>query len=102
MMRFSTCRLLALGWLGVSLNAAWAQDKQSSKNLTLQEAVTRAVAHNPSVDQAQAEMDAATERKRGAWTNVGPRVSAEYSQLYYGDKQQVDLGGGPIVLRDDV
>jgi|GEM_PF-1982442 len=95
--------LLALGFVGALATPGQAQES-NAKSLTLQEAVSRAVAHNPNVDQAQAEMDAATERKRGAWSNIGPRVSAQYQEAYFQDQQLANLGpnGPTILLRDDV
>jgi outer membrane protein TolC len=91
-----------LGLLSLAGSKAWAQDTANQKILTLQDAVNRAVTSNPAVDQAQAEMDASTERKRSAWTNIGPRVSAEYNEAYFEDEQRVQFNGNDILLRDEV
>ncbi len=96
-----------LGLLSLAGSPVWAQDAASQKILTLQDAVNRAVTSNPTVDQAQAEMDASTERKRSAWTNIGPRVSAEYNEAHFEDEVRVPLGSqnGEVNLvkfRDDV
>ncbi|MDQ3232199.1 MAG: hypothetical protein M3Q07_10295, partial [Pseudobdellovibrionaceae bacterium] len=71
MVRSKLTSLMMLGALSIIGPTAWAQEAANQKILTLQDSVTRAVTSNPSVDQAQAEMDAATERKRSAWTNIG-------------------------------
>lgn len=95
-------KLIALGLLSQLAGTAWAQEAAGGKILTLHEAINRAVAHNPSVDQAQAEMDAATERKRSAWTNIGPRVNANYREAHYQDSQVAEIPGSPVafILRE--
>lgn len=103
--KLNSCLLPLL--LGIAGSPLWAQDAANQKILTLQEAVNRAVTSNPNVSQAQAEMDAATERKRGAWTNIGPRVSASYNEARFEDEVNVplpDQNGNVnlIKFRDDV
>jgi outer membrane protein len=102
MMRCKLTSWIILGLLGSAGGTSWAQGAANQNVLTLSEAVNRAVSRNPAVDQAQAEMDAATERKRSAWTNIGPRVSAEYNETYFPDKQTIQFGGADVLVRDDV
>jgi len=102
MKRFKLSCLILLGILGIPGAAAWAQESANQKILTLQDAVARAVTSNPTVDQAQAEMDASTERKRSAWTNIGPRVSAEYNEAHFEKEQSVPFGENNVIIRDDV
>jgi outer membrane protein TolC len=102
MKRFKASSLILLGILGIPGLAVWAQEAANPKILTLQDAVVRAVTSNPSVDQAEADMDAATERKRSAWTNIGPRVSAEYNEAHFEKQQSVRFGENNVIIRDDV
>lgn len=95
-------RLLAGGLLGTVLPQAKAETAAAPQTFTLQAAVAQAVARNPNVEQAQADVDAATEHKRGAWSNVGPRASVQYNELHYPDAQTANFGGQNIVLRSDL
>lgn len=95
------CKLnscLLSGLLAITGSPLWAQDAANQKILTLQEAVNRAVTSNPNVSQAQAEMDAATERKRGAWTNIGPRASATYREAHFAEEQRIPFPEGSSTL----
>lgn len=100
------CKLnscLLTGLLAFTGSPLWAQDAANQKILTLQEAVNRAVTSNPNVSQAQAEMDAATERKRGSWTSLGPKVSASYREAHYENEQIAAFpGGADVVIRPEV
>ncbi len=84
---------LALGAPGVGALAA---------DLTLDEAVARALASAPKVKQAQAELEGAGEGRRAAWADVGPRVTADYNEAHFNDEQSAVLGGQKIVLRPQV
>lgn len=93
--KLSSC--LLTGLLGMTGSPLWAQDAANQKILTLQDAVSRAVAKNPTVEQAQADMDASTERKRGAWSSVGPKVSASYREARYAEEQISPFAGGTLI-----
>ncbi|MCX6130430.1 MAG: TolC family protein, partial [Proteobacteria bacterium] len=95
-------QLLILGFFLLSVKTGWAQQTDKTKSLSLDEAVDRAIARASRVEQAQYEVDAQTEAKRGAWTNVGPHAQVQYQEARFPDQQIVDLGRGPFVLRDDV
>ncbi len=84
--------LLALGLVSPGGGTLRAQSAEGQKILTLQEAVSQAVARNPKVEQAQAEMDASTESKRGAWSNIGPRAFVSYNETRYENEQVSESG----------
>lgn len=70
--------------------------------LTLEEAIQRGVSSSPQVAQAQSQVDVQVERKRAAWSNVGPKASVTYNEARFPDQQVADFGNQQIVLRDDV
>lgn len=93
--------------LGVASGAApsLAQDAPAAATsgatvqLTIADAVARALETSPRIKQAAAERDAQKERRRGAWADVGPRVKGEFNLVRWEDEQTVNFGGQEIVMR---
>ena len=73
----------------------------AAQQITLQEAVGKAMERSPAVSQAESDYAANVEKKRGAWSNAGPKVSAQYNESYFGKQQTAQLGPQTLVLRDD-
>ncbi len=71
-------------------------------SLTLEEAIQRGMSRSPQVSQAQADLQIQIEKKRGAWSNVGPKASVTYNETRFPDQQIAKFGEQEIVLRDDV
>ncbi|MBP9706515.1 MAG: TolC family protein [Oligoflexales bacterium] len=71
------------------------------RRITLGEAQSMATSVSPLVRQAQADLESQTERRRGAWSNVGPKLKGEYSDVRFEDKQTAQFGPQEIVIRDD-
>lgn len=90
--------------LSLSLLAAFATGSQPlfAAELSLEEAVNRALASAPRVKQAAADLGSAIEARRSAWADIGPRVTADYNLAQFNDEQSADLGGKKIILRPKV
>lgn len=81
-----------------------------AQTLTFDEAVAAALQSASRIKLAEHALQSQVEKRRGAWSNVGPKVSLGYNDIYF-DKDQkarllvaVDNGAGvyrDIVLRDD-
>ena len=71
--------------------------------LTLQDAVGKAMARSPQVSQAQADYAASVEKKRGTWSNAGPRVTGQYNEAHFGQAATVQLApqSPPIEMRGE-
>lgn len=70
--------------------------------LSLEEAIARGVSRSPQVSQAQSAVEVQRERKRAAWSNVGPKASVTYNEARFPDAQLVTFGDQTITIRDDV
>lgn len=92
----------------LSLGASLAAGTARSAPLSLKDAIDRGMNRSPNVAQAEADYQSQVERKRAAWANVGPKVSATYNETRFDNKQEVafpaSAGQEPqnIVIRDDV
>jgi outer membrane protein TolC len=92
---YLTCAL-TFGAFGACVPRAAAAD------LTLDEAIARALANAPKVRQAAAELQSAVESRRSAWADIGPRVTADYNEAHFNDEQAAELGGQKIIIRPQV
>lgn len=80
-----------------------AQTVQAGRELTLQDAISRATGQSYNVVRAENTRDAAREAKRSTFANLGPKATLSYSQIHYDEKQEVTaFGPTPILIRDDV
>lgn len=77
-----------------------AQAKQSLR-LSFEDAVSRAEIQSQRVKMSEADYQAQIERRRGAWSGIGPRVTADYREIDFGSKQTAKFGPQEIVIRDD-
>ena len=59
--------------------------------LSLADAVARAAATSPRVKAADAERAAQVEKRRGSFSDLGPRVKLDYQEAHYNDVQQFQL-----------
>ncbi len=84
-------------FFGVCAFAAQAQNI-----ISLSQALEMALDSAPELKQAQAVASAQREKARGSWTNVGPKVSVEYNQVYFKDKLFIPFNGNNILLRNDL
>lgn len=71
-------------------------------DLTMDEAVARALANAPKVKAAQADLAGATEAKRAAWADMGPRLTLDYNDAHFNDEQAAKMGGQKIVIRPKI
>ncbi|MBC7660064.1 MAG: TolC family protein [Chitinophagaceae bacterium] len=69
--------------------------------LTLNEAIERAMARSYSVAQAEATRDAQKEASRGAISRLGPSATVSYNELRFGKQQVANFGGQNLILRGD-
>lgn len=99
-----------LSWAAafLAISGTWASGGALGAPLSLKEAIDRGMNRSPNVAQAEADYQAQVERKRAAWSNVGPKVSATYNETRFEDKQVATLPGpageapASFVIRDDV
>jgi len=94
-MQFVRQVLVPLTFWGAAAEISFAN------SLTIDEAVARAVTTSPRIRGAQADRDAAKEKRRGAWADLGPRLKAEYSQVRFEDAQKFQMGPTEITLRPE-
>lgn len=99
-MRIATVLLMTWG-AASPLLAQEVQPTGQTVNLSINDAVARALETSPKVKAAQHDRDGQIERRRGAWSDVGPRVKAEYNQVRFEEAQKVNFGGNEIVLRPE-
>jgi len=85
---------------GILLPGFLASQAFGQTELSLEETVQRALNRSTQVGSAEADLQAQTERKRQAWTNVGPRVSADYTEARY-EEALVNKADGSV-MRPDV
>ncbi len=78
--------------LSTSLWVAATGVSRADTELSLQETIDRAVQRSTQVGVAEADLQASVERKRQAWTNVGPRLSASYTESRFDGAQVSPLG----------
>lgn len=88
-------------WSALVAAPALAQEPAAGATvqLTIGDAVARALDSSPRIKQAAADRDAQKEKRRGAWADVGPRVRGEYNLVRWEDEQTANFGGQEIVLR---
>ena len=95
-----------LAWLAITLISlpAFAQ------TLTFDQAIAATLAASSRIKAAEHGLQAQVEKRRGAWANVGPRVSVGYNDIYFEKDQTARMlvaiqnGEGvyrDILLRDD-
>ncbi len=95
-------------WAVLCLSAALGSTGALGAPLSLKDAIDRGLNRSPNVSRAEAEYQAAVERKRGAWSNIGPKVTATYNEARFGEQQTAALPGAngaeptSFVIRDDV
>ncbi|MBF0442229.1 MAG: TolC family protein, partial [Oligoflexales bacterium] len=78
--------------------------KLLAAELTLKDAMDRAVQNSQSVIQAKHEYAATNEKESGTWANMSPRVSTEYKEAYFEKEQSFQLSpqAPAMVLRGKV
>lgn len=68
--------------------------------VSLSDAAQIALGKSPKLHQAEAERNASTEHRRGSWSDVGPRVTADYSYAHFSDPIDATIPGfGNFVVR---
>lgn len=85
--------------LSLAAQPAFAQGQPVK--LTLAEAVSRALSTSSKVKQAEHERDAQIEKRRGAWSDVGPRLRAEYADVRFKEAQTAQFGPQEITIRPE-
>lgn len=95
-------RIIAVAIMAIAI-ASSGQEQAAGQPLplTIEGAVERAIANSPRVKQAEAERRAQTEKRRGAWADLGPRLKAEYTQARFEDAQTVQFGPQTITIRPE-
>lgn len=81
--------------------AAWP-GVVAAQSLTLEDTVSRALQNASKVKQASHDLESQVERRKGAWADVGPRLSLDYNQVYFKDAQTMQFGGNEVTLRPEV
>ncbi|MES2746516.1 MAG: TolC family protein [Bdellovibrionota bacterium] len=74
------------------------------RELTIDEAIARAMGRSYNVVRAENERDAARELARSNLALVGPRGTITYNEFHYDDTQVIPAGAfgpNPVLLRDD-
>ncbi|HOX42973.1 MAG TPA: TolC family protein [Myxococcota bacterium] len=79
-------------WVGVLLCLPWTLAAGETKRLTLEEAVSLALAQSPRMRSAQAEIDAADAVRKQARAHFGPILQFETRALWFSEPPS--LGGG--------
>lgn len=92
-------RALTLPFLMFFATPVFAQGQPVK--LTLEEAVKRAVSSSSKVKQAEHDLGAQIEKRRGSWSDVGPRLRAEYNQVRFKEAQTAQFGPQEITLRPE-
>jgi len=88
--------------LAIGLGLATFQARAYAGEITLQEAIERAMNRSVQVGAAEADLQAQVERKRQTWTTLGPRVTAAYTEARFTDTQAPQaLPGGIVISRPD-
>lgn len=91
--------LALVGFTGLGASYAATPSPTGDVGLTLGEAINRAVNVSPQVRGAEADRDAQVERRRGATSDLGPRVSVDYTQARYRDAQKFSISPqAPAIL----
>jgi outer membrane protein len=87
--------LLAAAIAGSSLVPAFGQE------MSFKQAVDMALTNSPEVKRVEAALSAQEFKRKAAWLNTGPRVMAEYNQVFFDDKLTAQFGPSEILIRDD-
>jgi len=82
--------------------AALASGQAASSTLTLQETIARALQDSPALRKAEDELQSSRNAKWQSWAEVGPRASADYSEVHFDDAQTALMGPQTITLRPKV
>lgn len=77
----------------------FAQD--GGKHLSLEESVQRARSASHRREEAEADLDAQSARRRLRYTSMGPDARVEYRDIAYDQNVAIDFGGAESVLRPD-
>ncbi len=85
--------------LATAFLAAPAFGQGQPVKLSLADAVARTLGASTKVKQAEHDLSRQVERRRGAWSDVGPRVKAEYADVRFHDAQTAQFGPQEITLR---
>jgi outer membrane protein len=97
----------AMAAAALASSAAWAQASGAAAaaggaKLTIDQAMSRAIGASAQVRQAELDRDAQLEKRRGAWSDVGPRVTADYNYVHYDKAQTSQFGPTEITTRPEV
>ena len=91
----------ALGADGTVQATVAAAAPTNAVRIKLADAVPLALGQAPALKAAEAQRNAQREARRGAWSDVGPRVTAAYSQVRFNDAVKVPFGPNVITVRPD-
>lgn len=73
----------------------------ASTDFSVEDAINKTLIESPRLKQVQAEEQAQREKKRGAWSALGPRVRASYNEVHFPDEIKVTFSGNEYLLRPD-
>jgi outer membrane protein TolC len=76
-------------------------DGENGHELTINDAIQRAMTRSYSVAGAQAAREAQREAARGAISRVGPSGTVTYNETRFEDAQVANFNGNPITIRGD-
>ena len=95
--------LLLLVGLGVSPFVPLAR-AEVVRPLSLKDAVSRSLEASTRIRQATLDHGAQVERVRSAWSDMGPRLKADYNEVHYPSALsfQIDPAAPPVVTRPEV
>lgn len=71
-------------------------------SLSIHDAINQALEFSPRIKMAHADLQAQKEKNRAAWSDLGPRVKAEYNQVHFEERQSFKIGDNLMLVRDDV
>ncbi len=74
---------------------------ESHSLFSIEDAVTRTLTVSPQLKQAEAEKNAQREKKRGAWSDIGPRVSGTYNEVRFQDALTTEFSGQKVTVRPE-
>ena len=74
----------------------------TGQRLSLQDAVAQALSSSSRIRAAAADRAAQAEKRRGSWSDVGPRLSATYNEAHYKEPETAQFGPASILTRPEV
>ncbi len=80
-------------------NAADASPSANASRMSIEETISRALTVSPLLKSAQAGEQAQREKKRGSWSDLGPRVKVNYNEVRFDDTQVAPMNGQLVVIR---